>query len=513
MAVNFGSAIARGLVKGLGEGYSKHLEDQRRERLDAKRLNDTFNMFQKQIKFRMGMEDIQKQNEALGKWEEVAKLSPQEIVQRGLLKASEVFSPQDRPKFVRDGAKQLDGMEKSALMVHFGYVKPDYSQYVDKPEYQDAIPRKRLAGIADMPDMESTFKYDPRTYAEEQKKKGEKMTDYMRKKEDEFKAINSIGVMNFGKTLSDEVKNFIWKNRPEGVSVEMKGSEAVSYDQNLLTSLVNNGQVVPVGSELKFVGELTEDEQQLFGMGAAPQEAPQEAEAPAPLYTEPKTQEFIQKQEAEKVDKAVKQMSKDLGTGKGTPLTTYTELNDAMSELDTMSDDALDYLFTVGWSNDTVRDLRAKFGDEDAQKAKNLISKMSGTVNSLRHELFGSALTEGEAKAWKQQFADIGVFNNKENLKTQLGHLIEKAQLGVAEKMAGYTPEQRQAFLERNPSYAGVMSKVELGENGQVSDSAAQLRKEAEAYVDELIASGQYDESQREGIINHLINTATQSIE
>lgn len=458
----FGDALAMGIVKGIGTGYSQHIQDQRRERMENRRMDKSFDMFKKQKQYSFGLEAIGKENESLGAWEEAAKLGVNDLAFKAATKMAGSFSKEDRPKIIRDSMKNFNGMSKAELLSRAGYNKPDYSQWIDNPDYQDAIPQSRIAGMKEMPGASDVFKYDPRAYEQEQAKVAEKLTDYQRKKKDEFNSINTMGVVSFGAGLSDDVKNYIWKNRPEGVTAQLKGSEVVSYDQNLLTSLVNEGQVVKVGNTMKFVGALEDREKEMLGIGAPT--APQEPTDVKPLYSEPETQQYLsekeQKEATAKMDSAIKSMGKDLGTGKGTPLTTHTELTDAKKALETMNEDALSYMFSAGFSLDTVRDISAKFGNEEAQKAKDLISKMSSSVNAIRHELFGSALTEGEAEAFKKQFADVGVFNSKENLSTQLQHLIDKAEMGTVEKMAGYTPEQRAAFLERNPQYAGVMRRV-----------------------------------------------------
>lgn len=510
--MSMGEAIALGIAKGVGQGYQKHFDEQRRERMDLRRMDKSFDMFKKQAQYSYGLEQIGKQNEVLGQWETVAKQNVNDIALQGATKLSQQFAAKDRPAFVRRTMKNMQGMSKAEMLSKFGYNKPDYSQWINDPDYQDAIPMSRIAGMPDMPGADEVFKYDPRMVQQETAAKAEKVTDYMRKREDEFKTISTMGVVSFGGAPSDSVKNFIWKSRPEGVNVTMKGSEAVSYDQNLMTSLINSGQVVKIGNQLKFKNELTDGEMQTLGID--PATVTGEDVTPTPLYTEPQSAEYIEKQEGEKMQKAVKSMSKDLGTGKGTPLTTYSELQDSLDMLNTMDKDALDYLFTVGFSNQTAREVAAKFGDKNAQLAKNLISKLSGTVNALRHDLYGSALTEGETAAFKQQFSDIGMLNNKENLATQIQNLMDKSQMGVAEKLAGYSVEQRRAFLEANPQYKDVMGKVEMVDTKQTlsdssdKDSGGFTKEGVAAYVDGLIQSGQYSEEQRAELTQFMLSKA-----
>lgn len=523
MAVNFGSAIARGLVKGLGEGYSTHLEEQRREKREARQLDNTFNMFKKQQQYSFGLQQIGKMNESLGTWETAAKMSTGDLAYQVATKMSSQFSKEDRPKFFRDAMKQLNGLSKAELLSRAGYNKPDYSAYIDNPDYQDAIPRGRIAGMADMPDMTETFKYDPRAYAQEQKAQGEKMTDYMRKKNDEFQSINSMGVMQFGKQLSDEVKNFIWKNRPEGMSVEMKGAEAISYDQNLLTSLVNSGQVVPVGSELKFVGELTPDEQTLFGVGEEAQPTPEEAPVvPTPLYTEPKTEAYLTEQEQKEHTKVQRQEAKNVEKNYGKTIKAYTSLGDLRSQLEALSPEAQSILFGDASLRgllsltDVGKQLAAKADVAGAKEARKFLSLMENISATLKHEQYGSAQTKTEMESFADQLGNPGILQNPETLIDQIQTRMDLVG-GDLQAAVGQTGAE--AYLAEHPDLQEELGGI-FGQIGQVSDTAeaptpdtAAVKAEITQFVDSLIASGEYDESQRAALQAHLEQRALQPIQ
>lgn len=497
---DFGEAIALGVAKGLGEGYQTHLAEQRRERASDRRMAKTFDMFKKQSQYSYGLQQIGKQTEALGAWESAAKMSTNDIAYKAAVKMSEPYSKADKPKVIQNTLKNFQGVSKADLLARLGYSKPDYSQWIDNPDYQDAIPRARLAGMDEMPDMEQTFKYDPRNYADVQKEEAAKKDKYDKDKKDTLTGINNMAVIGFGAKPSEELAITLWKGRPKGIAVEMKGADAISYDNNLLTSWLNSGQAVKVGAVIKLRSELTMKDKALLGISEEPLVTSQGTQSAATLYTEPTTEAYIEekkvKGEAKEMDKAIQKIAKSLGTGKGTPLTTHTELQESLALLDSMDEDALDYLFTAGYSTDTARDLAAKAGSGSAQKAKDLISKMSGTVNNIRHELFGSALTEGESAAFQKQFADVGTFNTKENLRNQLVNLINKAELGVAEKMAGFTPEQREEFKSRNKSYTDVMRQVDTGTEVPQGFLAAKRA--------ELVASGKYTPEQIDSYIQYL---------
>lgn len=506
-----GSAIAQGVLSGIGKAGQQYFDDQRRQRLDDIKIKKTFDAFTKQADYsaalqaerdkaqaatqvktqkemadytagvqeekeksvygyKEGMKDITAKGDQLTEWERVAKMDVKDIVYENALQAAEKFAPSDRPAFIRDYLKRKSGVTKTVAINDRGLTLPDYSKYKSNPDFRDAIPVKRLAGVQEMPDADSLFSFDESGgFMEAQKEAAAKLDKYDKTKRDAISVIKDSTLMTFQAEPSQAVAEYLWLKRPKGEDVQMQGADVISQDNTRLAAKIKSGDIVQIGGELKMKRELTDDERQLLGLDMAPTAAPAPSPTEAGLeYTEPQAAKQLDEKEEKalkvETDKAVKSMAKDLGTGKGTPLTAHTELSEAMDMINSMDSDALDYMFQVGFSTDTVRDVAAKYGSESAQKAKDLISKMSSTVNSMRHQLFGSALTEGEAAAFRQQFADIGAFNNKENLVNQLGNLISKSETGVAEKMAGYTPEQRAAFLERNPKYKAVMAQVELPE-------------------------------------------------
>lgn len=523
-----GSAIAQGILGGVGKAGQQYFDDMRRQRLDDIKIKKSFDAFTKQADYsaaiqtkrdeaqakyqvkaqkemavytagvqeekeksvygyKTGMADIAAKGEQLTEWERVAKMNVQDIVYENALSASEKFAPSDRPAFIRDYLKRKSGVSKTVAINDRGLTLPDYSKYKNNPDYKDAIPVKRLAGVESMPDADSMFSFDESGgFMQAQKEAAVKLDKYDKAKRDAIGVIKDSALMTQQAEPSDAVAEYLWLKRPKEGDIQKSGSEVASNDETRLSAKIVSGDIVKINGMLKFKHELDDGERELLGLPPktsgvpqAPQAVPQAAPTVAGAeYTDPTLAAQEEEKEVKELkaetDAKVLEMGKALGTGKGTPLTAHTELSEARDMINGMDSDALDYMFQVGFSTETVRDIAAKYGSESAQKAKDLISKMSSTVNAMRHQLFGSALTEGEAAAFKQQFADIGAFNNKENLLTQLDNLISKSEMGVAEKMAGYTPEQRAAFLERNPKYKAVMAQVELPEAPKASIMDAQ---------------------------------------
>lgn len=520
--MSMGEAIALGIAKGVGEGYTDYYKDQRRERMSDRQMQKSFDTFKKQSQYSYGLQEIGKQTDALGKWETAATMSTNDLAFQVASKIGSNYSKEDRPKVIQNTLKQLQGMTKAELLSRAGYNKPDYSQWIDNPDYQDAIPRSRIAGMADMPDMETTFKYDPRNYADFQKEQGEKVTDYMRKKTDELAAISSMSVVGFGAKPSTELATMIWKNRPEGTAVAMKGAEAVSYDQNLLNSLITNGQAVKVGSQIKLRGELTEKDKELLGI---PEVTPVEAPADtSTLYTEPTTKQFVEDKEAKAVEKQQRTMTRDIEKKSGKTVKSYRDLEALGGELENLDDETKAALFgalsTEGLigATDFGRKLAAKFGNEAAQKARAFLSRMTNVSAALKHEQYGSAQTLTELKTFADQLGDPSLLQNPDTLAEQIKTRLE---LIGNDLDATVGLEGREAYLTQHPEIAESSLGARWGAKEDTKQTVSDLgEEEAEApaslftaqgitqFADQAIASGQYKESQRADLVAYMMQKA-----
>lgn len=516
--MSFGEALALGVAKGVGEGFQDYYRDQRRERMSDRQMAKSFDMFKKQSQYSYGLQEIGKMNDSLGKWETAAKLDTNDLAFQAATKMASVYGKADRPKVIQGALKNFQGMSKAELLSRAGYNKPDYSNYIDNPDYQDAIPRSRIAGMADMPDMESTFQYDPRNYADLQKVQSEKMTDYMRKKADELSAIGSMSVVSFGAKPSEELSTMIWKNRPEGVNVAMKGAEAVSYDQNLLDSLITSGQAVKIGSQIKLRGELTEKDKTLLGIPDVTQQAP--TGDVATLYTEPTTKQYVEDKEDKAVQKQQRSMASKVEKDQGQSIKSYTALQDLGDQLQTLSPEAKEILFG-GVSlkgalslTDIGRKIAAKADVEGAQEARKFLSLMENISATLKHEQYGSAQTATELKNFADQLGNPGILQNPETLMDQIG--TRKELLG-GDLSATIGLEGREAYLAQHPEMAERLGEVFGGEQiGQVSDLGESTEEPQgqfssqgiTEFVDRAIASGEYKESQRADLVAFMMQKA-----
>lgn len=475
--VNWGEALAQGIAQGVGEGAQDYFKDQRRERMELRQMDKSFDMFKKQQRYQMGLQGIQAQNEALGSWEQAAKMNVGDLAYQAAVKMAEPLSKDDRAGFIRDTMKNFGGMSKAELLVRAGYSKPDYSQWIDNPEYQDAIPMSRVAGMEDMPDMTQVFKYDPRRWEQEQKKEQEKITDYMRKKQDTFNGIKSMSVVQFGATPSEELTNVIWQQRPGGVGVEMKGADAISYDQNLLTSLINSGQVVQVGTQLKLKGELTDADYKIIG--GQPTAAPQQPQGkPGALYTEPTTEKYLGEQEQKEEMKVQRQAASKVEKDQGKTIKSYTSLNDLENSLASLSDDAKAILFgdtslkgLLSMSK-VGQQIAAKQGVKGAEEARKFLALMENISATLKHEQYGSAQTATELKNFADQLGNPSILQNP---KTLLDQIKTRKQLIGSALSASVGETGRKAYMAEHPDMEAVLGQVfGGGENGQVSDLSGQ---------------------------------------
>lgn len=502
----FGEAIAQGIAKGIGDAGQQYYSDQRREKKDVRASARSFEDFKKQQDFsstqktlrdknmamyNTGLTDITAKNTAKTAWETAAKLSPSDLAYQIATQQSSQFSKEARPAFFRDTMKRLNGMSKTVLMAKAGHVLPDYSMYVDKPEYADAIPSANVGGIDALPDASATFKYDPKTYAAVQKKQGEKMSAYMEKRQDEFKAIDSMGMVTYGATMDDSVKNLIWKNRPEGKGVEMQGAEAVSYDQTYVNALIKTGKVVQVGTQLRIAKEVEmEDAAVAQRTSTTTPETPDGSTGA--LYTEPRAEELLATKKA-KEDKAIQVASvKRVEDKQGKAIKSYTNLGELKTGLTNLSKDAKEILF--GGSSfkgllsltDVGQQLAAKGDVKGAKEARKFLSLMENISAQLKHEQYGSAQTISELKTFASQLGNPSIFQNIDTLIDQIGTRQGLVRSGIE---AGVGAEDRKSYLAGHPEAAELFGETKQTVSDLSDSDAAMITSAPKEYQEELKAA------------------------
>lgn len=524
----FAEALATGLAQGLGEGFQQHFADQRREKFELKRMDKSFDMFKKQQIYSFGLQEIGKQNEALGAWEDAAKLSVNDLAFQAATKVAEPFSKGDRPQIVRDTLKNFQGMSKAELLSRAGYNKPDYSAYIDNPDYQDAIPQARIAGMADMPTMSETFQYDPRTLEKALTQAGEKMTDFDKKVKMGKQLIANRVQSVTGYRLSEDVIADLYGDGSQ-LQTETKG--ALNIDPALTRfDQLKNKVYFPVGGEIKLRSEMDKDDwaqwqaEQTGQVGPQPTEE-EEMDIPAPIgagsatYETPETAEYLAKEEEKAQMKAQQAAAKRVGEKHGKLIASYGALDELEQATQGLSDGAKQYLFgAANWKgagaiSDRVTQLAAKAGDPDAQEAAAYLSLVTNITARIKHDQYGSAQTATELKDFASQLGRPGIFQNPDTLMAQLK--ARKASVGRDVK-SSIGQSDRDAYLaeHKDDPYAASAFGVEPEETNQtVSDSTEELRKQAAAYVDQLIAKGEYDEADREGLIQHLVKGSQQPIQ
>lgn len=499
---NIGTAIAQGIAQGVGQGANKYYDDQRRTKRSKQDMANAFTTFKQQqdysnsqrvereknmAVYSTNLSSIDNKNKATETWKANAQLSPSDLAFQIATKQSSHFAKGDRPKFFRDTMKRLNGMSKTELMAKAGYVLPDYSEFIDKPEYHDAIPIPTIGDSPNLPAASATFKYDPRVLAGVQQQKAEKVSAYMEKRNDEYKAIDSMGMVTYGATMDESVKNLIWKNRPEGKGVEMQGAEAVSYDQTFVNALIKAGKVIQVGTQLRLTKEVEIEDKALSQRTKS--FIPTSEGDTASLYTEPKAQEQITRK-LEKEQVATKKAAvKRVEDKQGKVIKSYESLDTLKEGLASLSPDAKEILFGGSSAkgilsiSDLAQQIAAKGDVKGAKESRKFLSLMENISATLKHEQYGSAQTATELKNFAAQLGNPSVFQNPDTLLSQIETRKKLVRDGVE---AGVGVEDRQAYLESHPEAEGLFGTKQTVSDSSDIDVTSLIESAPEESRDEL---------------------------
>lgn len=540
MAIS-GSAFAQGLLMGAGDAGQKYFEDMRRERFDNRKLEKTFQMFKKQTDYstavqsekekgvamyKANLTDITTKNTQREEWERVSKMDVGDIVYENALKASEKFAKADRPAFVRDYMKRRSGIDKVTAMNDRGLTLPDYSQYKGKDEYKDAIPTAYLAGVPELPDADSLFTFDPEAgYLKELGEQAEKLTDAQRERKYNLQTIKDATLLNFQAEPSDRLAAYILGKRGKEGDTVLKGADVISMDNTRIASMIKSRQAFTVGGELKLKSELNDEERELLGLPTQPSPDTQ----PTPTYsgkefTEPTTEAYLTEQKEMKARKEELKMAKDVGDKYGKLIGSYGALEELQQATMNLSEGAKAYLYGeaswkgLGAVTDKVTQLAAKTGDKAAQEAAAYLSLVTNITARIKHDQYGSAQTKTELTDFASQLGRPGLFQNPDTLMDQIE--ARKGSVG-RDIRSSVGDEARTAYLNQHKDTPYLSAAFGVQEEGEtkptMSDSAApneaKIRQDATAFAEELIKAGEYDESERQGLIDHFVTQSLKQIQ
>lgn len=511
MAVDYGAAFAQGLAQGVGEGIQDYYKDQRRERADNRRMAKSFDMYRKNAQLSFGLQEVAKKNAQLDEWEKAAKLSADDLAFQVANKVAEPYSKEDRPQVFRDTYKNLNNMPHPELMVRAGYVRPDYSDYIDNPDYQDVIPTSRIAGISELPNAAQVFKYDQRKYESTIKKAGDKLTDYDKKVATAKQGLRSMTPAAFnGAILSEKGADVLYSLLgSSGFDVQQQGGDIANSAIPIL-----NGQLMSPDGSLVLHGNTIIPRE---GLPEETEITPLVEPASPIVGTDTAKTAYLAEQE-EKEDKKVRyQAAQHISDKYGNDFASYETLQELRDSAEAVKDNP--YLYgDVSWKglgtvSKTVIQAAAKAGDAEAKEALAFLSKFENISAALKHEQFGSAQTNTELASFDRQLKEPGLLQNNDTLITQINERMKGIGAGIRGKVG---VQDRQYYMDEHPdaSYAqGIFGTKEPSEalegtKETVSDSSeAQEKPTMEgvvAHVDSLIASGKLDASQRSSAISHL---------
>lgn len=490
----FADALAQGILKGVGTGVQQHYLDQQRKRQEDRKLQKSFDMYKKQTQYSYAMEGISKQNEALGAWESAAKLSVDDLAYQAATKMSANFSKEDRPKFFRDAMKRLNGMSKVELLSRAGYNKPDYSQWANNPEYADAIPQSRIAGMADSQGMSDVFKYVPPQTTDtgtktEDKKQWQVEMEGRHNAYSQSLLGNSYLIQQGIEGIDPSVLNLvdaslqfgkqdpIYVDSETGIEVNRIDDEVIRGLQNGKFAIVG-GTVMPMRKAQGFL-ELENEFQQEAVAAEQPTETPMEGEVPLtdavgqteglPMDTPPLTSQEQVRQQKQQVKEQKRFRREATEIGKTVAKESVTEVVDSIdraeADLQALKPEQLQYIYQAlnvadGVVPDAMRAMQ-KEGDPNAREAFKAMQSLMNVLNVTLKDRSGAAVTEPEAQRFFRELGAASALGSLEETLKGLGNLRQGKLSQVEGYLQGRDEGTVEEFFKSSPKYAKYFEEHE----------------------------------------------------
>lgn len=537
--MGFGTALAQGLVMGVGRGTEQYFLDQRQDKRDAKQLARKFDNFKKEAdytaalqaeqtkqkqkyeqevaksqeesrlrtskqlaKFQMGYKDITAKNEALSEWEKVAKLSTQEIVHRNAVKASLYLPKGERDAFVRDFMQRNSGIMKVAALNQGGYTLPDYSQYANNPDFADAIPKARIAGLEDMPGMDEVFTYEPPAEDEggTEELAGEKWQQELLDRRNAYKqsitnngTLIQQGITDIDPTILNQIDSALQFGKQDATYVDSaSGTEINRVDDEVIRGLTNGTMAVVDGVLMPMTKAQKIQELQ---MELEQPEGPEAAEGTPEL---PKTSQEVAREEKLTTEETKRYRTGAKEIGKKLANENITGVVDAIQvaedDLKGLDPEALAYVYSAlneaQGSPKLAIDAIRKSRDPAAVDAAKALQSLMGVLNVELKDRSGAAVTEAEAQRF---FAELGRASAVGSLEETLKGLSNLRGQKLS-KVEGYFQGQEEGtinqFFETSPKYREYFDEHETygSEEGKARGSIRkEVQNQAKALLDQKV--------------------------
>lgn len=572
--MGFGEAIAQGITMGLGQGANQYFTDMRREKMDARKLARKFDNFKKEsdysaaisaeqtkrkqeyestqleeqrkylkeqtqeerkyqtgrfkqeqatrfnyakktAKFQMGYEDISTKTAQLTAYEKAVKMPLKELVYQNATKASLNFPKSDRERFIRDYMSRNNGIDRVKALDMAGLTLPDYSQYVNNPDFADAIPKARIAGLQDFPGMDDVFAYEPPQEPEEVEAgamEGERwQVEQTQRRQAYTQSITSDGyLIQQGVTEVDPmVLNTIDSSLQFGKQDAMYVDNATGIEVNRVNDVVNrglqngtmaivDGTVMPATKAQK-IQELQAEYESSMEMPmeteGAPMEMPMEPEEvpmEAPLTTQEKVrQEKLIQEQTKRYRTEATEIGSKLANENITGV--VDAIGTAEADLKGLDADSMSYVYSAlnavdGKVPDAMKAL-AKMNDPKAKEAYMAMQSLMGVLNVELKDRSGAAVTESEAIRFYKELGQASAMGSLEETLRGLSNLRQQ-KLSKAE---GYFQGREQGVIdqlfETSPKYREYWDESETygSDEGKARGS---MRTEIQTVAKDLLDQG-----------------------
>lgn len=509
--VDWGTAIAQGVLGGLGDAGQRYFADQRRMKMDDLKFKRQTKAFQDQATFQYNLKNIEQQRKTEEEWRQAAQMPTTELAYKLSSQAVGNLPKDMQEKATRQYLKRLNKKSHKELMAMGGYVLPDYSKYQGDPTYADVIPKATVANIDEMPGMDRVFETpdfgaeaDPQAgmkqwQAEAQQRKTAYSDLVLGDGELRAAGIRSVDPstlslidtdLQFGKqdaTYIDSKTGQPINRVADSVKVGLESGTLDVYNGTIMSAYKVQA-LQELEAEMQEPLPSPEDMQGNEGGMDSDQESPMNFTVGQRDVAEYKADAAEEKRVSSEATKIGSTLAKENITG------VIDQVGRAKDDLSNLSPESLDYVFGV--LNETEGNVRKaadtlrKNKDPAAVEGAKAMQSLMAVLNVELKDRSGAAVTNQEAERFFQELGRASAVGSLEETFKGLDNLVAQKKSRVEAALQGRDEAVVRRFFETSPKYQEYFEEDE-NYGTPKGKQRAQLRTEIQTEGSSLIEQGE----------------------
>lgn len=501
--VDWGTAIAQGVMGGLGDAGQRYFADQRRQKMQDKKFKQQTKAFQDNALFQQNLKTIEQQRDNDEQWRKAAQMGTTDLA-FDVAKKTVAGLPKDmQAKALRTRIKSLNKKSHAELMALGGYVKGDYSEYADDPRYADAIPKATVTGGGELPGMDRKFQAPDLGSGEEavplkqwqfeqqSRIKGYKDTLLSNRQ------LNQVGIKNVDSSVLNMIDQDLQYGKQDMTYVDETTGQTVNRAVDSVVTGLQNGTLTELQGTVMSTYKAEQLKQFQQEQGLESEGAPMQGEGSdaADSYgdlaaTESDIAEYKgaakeEKRVASEATDVAKMIAKENITG------VVDQVDRAKDTLKSLEPAALDFVYSaLNETDGNVRkaaDVIRKNEDPMAVEGAKALQSLMAVLNVELKDRSGAAVTDQEAERFFQEMGRASAVGSLEETLNGLDNLAKQKMSKVEAALQGRDESVVQRFFETSPKYQEYFEEDErygTEEGKQRASLRAEIKDQAQALLD-----------------------------